>query len=92
MSYKLPKIEIPNDNPFKNCKLKREENAKVLKSIVLTYQEGGVLALNGKWGTGKTTFVRMWQKYLKQKILRPYILTPGKVILLLIHLSVCLVS
>ncbi len=66
MSYKLPKIEIPNDNPFKNCKLKRGENAKVLESIVLTYQEGGVLALNGKWGTGKTTFVRMWQKYLKQ--------------------------
>ena len=67
MSYKLPKIEIPNDNPFKNCKLNRRENAEVLETIVSTYKEGGVLALNGKWGTGKTTFVRMWQKYLKQK-------------------------
>ena len=23
------------------------------------------MALNGSWGTGKTTFVRMWQKYLE---------------------------
>jgi len=24
------------------------------------------MALNGSWGTGKTTFVRMWQKYLEK--------------------------
>lgn len=66
MSYKLPKIEIPSHNPFENCKLNRRENAEVLETIVSTYKEGGVLALNGKWGTGKTTFVRMWQEHLKQ--------------------------
>lgn len=65
MSYKLPKIEIPSVNPFINCKLNRETYAEILKTIVLTYKDGGVLALNGKWGTGKTTFVRMWQEYLK---------------------------
>lgn len=48
-----------------NCKLGREKYADILKAIVLTYNEGCVLAINGKWGTGKTTFVEMWAKYLK---------------------------
>ncbi len=26
-----------------------------------------ILGLNGKWGNGKTTFIKMWQAYLKQK-------------------------
>ena len=38
---------------------------KFRKTIVLTYREGCVLAVKGKWGTGKTTFVEMWAKYLE---------------------------
>ena len=43
----------------------REKYADILKAIVLTYNEGCVLAINGKWGTGKTTFVEMWARYLR---------------------------
>lgn len=67
MKIKHHKIVIPEDNPFKNCKLKREQYAEVLTSIVSTYADGFVLAINNEWGTGKTTFVEMWQKHLENK-------------------------
>lgn len=65
MKCKLEKLEIPTDQPFKNCKLDREKYAEVLKAIITTYDKGFVLAINGKWGTGKTTFVEMWKAYLE---------------------------
>ena len=58
---------IPNsDHPFAECKLEREPYAKVLTDIVNTYADGFVLAINNEWGTGKTTFVKMWQQHLKK--------------------------
>lgn len=57
-------IEIDAESPFKNCKLYRERYANVLTSIVENYGDGFVLALNNKWGTGKTTFVKMWERML----------------------------
>ena len=57
--------EIPTDNPFANCKLEREPFAKILTSVIDSAEGGFCMALNGSWGTGKTTFVRMWQKYLE---------------------------
>lgn len=65
MKCKLEKLEIPAEQPFRNCKLDREKYAKILKTIITTYQNGFVLAINGKWGTGKTTFVEMWKTYLE---------------------------
>lgn len=65
MKCKLEKLEIPAKQPFKNCKLDREKYAEVLKAIITTYEKGFVLAINGKWGTGKTTFVEMWKAYLE---------------------------
>lgn len=62
---KTREIEIIKDEPFKNDKLNREKYAKVLTSTVKAYQDGAVLALNGAWGTGKTTFVKMWEQHLK---------------------------
>lgn len=64
---KVREIEIPKESPFKNDKLNREKYAKVLTSIVNAYQDGAVMALNGSWGTGKTTFVKMWKQHLKSK-------------------------
>lgn len=65
MNCKLGKLEIPADQPFLNCKLGREKYAEVLKAIITTYKKGFVLAIDGKWGTGKTTFVEMWKAYLE---------------------------
>ena len=65
MKIKHHEIEIPQENPFANCKLAREPYARVLSDIVNTYADGFVLAINNEWGTGKTTFVKMWQQQLK---------------------------
>lgn len=66
MKSKLEDIRIDPDNPFANCKLDRAKYAHPLREIVKTYSDGCVLAINGKWGTGKTTFVKMWQNYLEK--------------------------
>jgi hypothetical protein len=65
MKVKHKEIEIVKENPFVKCKLGREVYANVLTEIVETYAEGFVLAINNEWGTGKTTFVKMWEQKLK---------------------------
>ncbi|WP_026810522.1 KAP family P-loop NTPase fold protein [Arenibacter latericius] len=65
MNIKHNEIEIQQENPFANCKLNRQKYSVVLTNIIKSYPYGFVLALNNKWGTGKTTFVRMWEQDLK---------------------------
>lgn len=60
-------IEPIQDDPFVNCKLGRKKHAEILTKIVNTYSEGFVLAINNKWGTGKTTFVKMWKQQLQNE-------------------------
>lgn len=59
---------LPDEKqPFLNCKLNRKKYADVLTTVVRSYSDGFVLALNGEWGTGKTTFVKMWQASLQNE-------------------------
>lgn len=58
-------IDIPQDKPFENCKLSREKYGNILTDIVNAYSNGFVLAINNEWGTGKTTFVKMWRQMLE---------------------------
>ncbi len=58
-------IGFDSDNPFEKCKLNRKQYAQVLTNIIENYPQGFVLAINNKWGTGKTTFVKMWEQELK---------------------------
>lgn len=67
MKIKHDEIIPKTDNPFAECKLDRERYARVLTNIVNTYADGFVLAINNEWGTGKTTFVKMWQQQLKNE-------------------------
>lgn len=61
-------IQISQRNPFQEDKLDREKLAPVLTSIADAYaHSGAVLALDGEWGAGKTTFVKMWRQYLINK-------------------------
>lgn len=64
MKSKLDELQIISGDPFRNCKLERQRYAEILKQIVSIYDEGCVLTVNGKWGTGKTTFVKMWKQLL----------------------------
>jgi hypothetical protein len=67
MNIKHKLGEVDNDNPFLKCKLGREKYAHILTDIITNYEDGFVLAINNEWGTGKTTFVKMWQQLLTNK-------------------------
>lgn len=58
------KFSIPEDNPFRNDVLDRKNIAVNLTNIIDSQQDGMVLAIDSQWGTGKTTFIRMWRTLL----------------------------
>jgi hypothetical protein len=67
MPIKHKEIEIPFEDPFKNCKLDRKKYAEILTSTIKEYSDGFVLAINNEWGAGKTTFIKMWQRMLENE-------------------------
>jgi len=60
-------IEISEDNIFKNDTLGRKESIVDLSTLLLSTTEPFVFSINGSWGTGKTTFVKLWEQYLKKE-------------------------
>ena len=60
-------IEINTENPFQNCRLAREPYAVVLTELIKNFNDGFVLAIDSEWGTGKTTFVKMWKQHLENE-------------------------
>lgn len=64
---KNTEIEIDKSRPFTNCKLGRLKYGLVLKELIARNHQGGVISLNGRWGTGKTTFVRMFAQMMKNE-------------------------
>lgn len=64
---KCQPIEIDADNPFKNDALGREANITVLTQFITSFEQSIVLCIDGGWGQGKTTFIKMWQQYLKNQ-------------------------
>lgn len=66
LKNRLKEVEIPLEDPFANDALDRKKYAEILTSVVNAYGHFGcVLALNGEWGSGKTTFVNMWKAHLE---------------------------
>jgi Cdc6-like AAA superfamily ATPase len=60
-------IEIFEEDIFKNDLLDRKSEIENLTPLVLNFNDPLVLALDSPWGTGKTTFVKLWQAHLKQQ-------------------------
>lgn len=60
-------IEIDTNQPFANCRLGRFKYGRALEKLIARNHQGGVISLNGQWGTGKTTFVRMFAQMLKNE-------------------------
>lgn len=67
MKIKHNDIVIPEDEPFKNCKLDRKKYGEILTDVIGSYSDGFVLAIDSKWGTGKTTFVKMWKQHIENQ-------------------------
>jgi len=70
MNIKHQDLTLNSSDPFLHCKLDRKKYAKILTDIVSSYADGFVLAINNEWGTGKTTFLKMWQKSLEMQEFR----------------------
>ena len=60
-------IEIPDNNPFQNDVLNRKDNIETLTTFITSFEQSIVLCIDGGRGQGKTTFIRMWEKYLNQQ-------------------------
>ena len=57
-------LEIPTDDPFKYDLLARKEPVEILTAIIGSIEGPCVLAVDSGWGTGKTTFLKMWVQHL----------------------------
>lgn len=60
-------LDIPEDDPFRDDKLERNQWAEPLTQLVSNTTEPFVLAVDSGWGTGKTTFLRMWCRHLQNR-------------------------
>lgn len=66
MNCKELEFEILPGKPFDNDLFGLHSFGEMLAGIVNSYSDSGaVLTINGEWGIGKTTFLRMWNQYLK---------------------------
>ncbi|MCX6848357.1 MAG: P-loop NTPase fold protein [Verrucomicrobia bacterium] len=61
-------LEYPSDKPFANDAFGREKQADELTKFISSFTDHPfVLAINGVWGSGKTTFIDMWELKLKSQ-------------------------
>src|ERR1043166_4063665 len=67
MRFKPTPVQIPQDAPFKEDLLSRRQSAEVLTEFVASLMEPFVLAIDSPWGTGKTTFLKMWLPFLQNQ-------------------------
>ena len=66
MRIVTPALEIGQDQPFHKDSLMRKPFGDALLNLVLNCSDELVISLDGRWGEGKTTFVKMWQGMLTQ--------------------------
>lgn len=67
MKYRLPELDVPDDNPFQHDALDRKPVVEFLSGLIRRLSGPFVLALDSPWGTGKTTLIRMLQADLKRQ-------------------------
>jgi len=68
MKLITPPLVIDKDKPFdRSDKLERKDFAESLSNLISSTNDNLVIALDAPWGEGKTTFVKMWQIYLKKE-------------------------
>lgn len=67
MRLKFQEIVIDDVDPFKFDVLGRKEEVENLSTLVSQLSSPAVIAINSKWGTGKTTFINLWHQHLKSK-------------------------
>ncbi|MBU0578051.1 KAP family NTPase [Patescibacteria group bacterium] len=66
MYIKLPLLDIKPEAPFENDALKRKESSDFLTQFISKLEEPYVIAVDSCWGSGKSTFLKMWRYSLLQ--------------------------
>ncbi len=66
MNIKAKALKIRKTKPFSEDKLDREESIEILTKFLKSVKEDFVISIESPWGTGKTTFIDMWSKYLEK--------------------------
>lgn len=64
MRITIPPLIVKEGDSFKNDALDREVYGVALLNLILRTNDELVISIDGKWGEGKTTFVKMWQGLL----------------------------
>jgi hypothetical protein len=67
IKFKAPPLEISLTDPFQFDRLDRKNSAEILTEFTASLDEPFVLAIDSPWGTGKTTFLKMWLQYARNK-------------------------
>lgn len=66
MRLVAPQLVVKEDDAFANDVLGRKKYGESLLNLVVRSDDELVISLDGRWGEGKTTFVKMWQGLLSQ--------------------------
>ncbi len=64
MKIVTPSLVVEELDSFKNDALDRKSFGDALLNLVMRSNDELVISIDGKWGEGKTTFVKMWQGLL----------------------------
>ena len=57
-------IIVPENEPFENDLLNRQQTANDLTTLVGNIETPAAVVIDGAWGTGKTTFLNLWEQSL----------------------------
>ena len=64
IKFRQDYIEIPEKDPFQYDLLGRKESVEILTNLISSIDGPCVLSIDAEWGKGKTTFLRLWRRYL----------------------------
>ena len=67
MSFRPPELVIDPDDPFKKDTLARKPQVEALCGVIETDERPLVVAVDGKFGSGKSTFLAMCAAHLRQE-------------------------
>ena len=67
MRLEPPIPNIPDDAPYSNDLFSRQNFGDSLTSLLKAVDEPVVLCIDGPWGSGKTTFAKMWLADLRRQ-------------------------
>jgi len=64
MKIKPNPIEIPKEDPFKNDAINQKINVETFYKLIILTRDNLVYSIMGKWGSGKTIFLKMLSQLL----------------------------